>query len=325
MVWILAAVALVLVGGAIWFVTVGSRSVATLDRVDALYTGGAAELAAGPVQFGDHPQQRLFVHRPPAGADSDGPLPVMVFIHGGSWRSGDPEPYAFVARNFAPQGYVVVLAGYRLGPDGQFPGMVEDGAAALRWITRNISDYGGDPSRIAVTGHSAGAYNAMMLALDTQWLEAEGLGADTIDAVVGIAGPYDFLPLDSDSTKAAFGHAEPLEQTQPVNFSRPDAPPVLLMTGDEDTTVLPRHVPSMAQALAEAGVPDTRIHTSVIPGLGHIPIVMALATPFEKDGRVKREIGAFLDQTIGKTAETQRSSLAASAAPPSAAIQAENE
>lgn len=318
--WIIGAVILAALAGGLWFLAMNAQSVATLDRVDALFTRGNADLVTGPVQFGEHSQQRLFVHRAP-GAPADAKLPVMVFIHGGSWRSGEPEPYAYVARNFAPLGYVVVLAGYRLGPDGKFPGMLQDGAAALRWVSDNIADYGGDPSRIAVTGHSAGAYNAMMLALDPQWLGAEGLNGDTIDAVVGIAGPYDFLPLDSDSTKAAFGDVVPLETTQPITFARADAPPVLLMTGDEDTTVRPRNVPALASALAKAGMPESRIRTATFSGMGHIPIVMALARPFEKDGRVKNEIAAFLAATVGAKRPSARRKPPTS----SAIIQAESE
>lgn len=318
--WIVAALILAALGAGAWYLAITAQSVQTLNRADALFTRADAELVAGPVAFGEHSQQRLFVHRA-AGIPAHAKLPVMVFIHGGSWRSGDPEPYAYVARNFAPLGYVVVLAGYRLGDDGKFPGMLQDGAAALRWVNENIADYGGDPSRIAVTGHSAGAYNAVMLALDPQWLAAEGLGKDTIDGVVGVAGPYDFLPLDSDSTKAAFSHAHPLESTQPILFARADAPPMLLMTGDEDTTVRPRNVPALASALVQAGMPDSRIRTSTIPGMGHIPIVMALARPFEKDGRVKREIAEFLDAVIGagQSAPNEKSDL------PSAVIQPENE
>ena len=165
MVWIaVGVIAVLLAGAALWYVAVGSRSVATLDRADWLYTRGDAELVEGPVSFGDHPQQRLFVYRAP-GVEASAGLPVLVFIHGGSWRSGDPEPYAYVARNFAPDGYVVVSAGYRLGEAGKFPGMLQDGASTLSWVRDNIADHGGDPERIALMGHSAGAYNAAMLAL----------------------------------------------------------------------------------------------------------------------------------------------------------------
>ena len=314
MIWIAAAViGLGIVGAGLWYAALNAQSVETLDRVDGFYTSGDAQLVEGPVSFGDHPQQRLFVHRAPGDA-GEAPLPVLVFIHGGSWRSGDPEPYAFVGRNFAPEGYVVVSAGYRLGEAGKFPAMLQDGAAALRWIHDNIARHGGDPDRIAVMGHSAGAYNAAMLALDTQWLAAEGLGPDTIDAWVGLAGPYDFLPLDSDSTRAAFGHAKPLEKTQPIAFARADAPPALLMTGDADETVKPRNVPALADALVDAGMPTGWVQTDSIPGMGHIPIVMALSTPFRKDGRVKGEILRFLGLH-----------LASPDRPASAAVQGETE
>ena len=315
--WIVGGmVLLVLIGAVGWFTATRAQSVATLDSADALFTRGSTAMAAGPVSFGPHPQQKLFVHVP-QGERGDAALPVLVFIHGGSWRSGDPEPYAYVARNLAPEGYVVVLAGYRLGEDGRFPAMLQDGAAALRWVRGNIADYGGDPARIAVMGHSAGAYNAMMLALDPQWLAAEGLGGDTIDAAIGIAGPYDFLPLDSDSTKAAFGHARPLETTQPVNFARADAPPVLLMTGSADETVRPGNVPDLARALKDAGAAPDRIDPRTFDAMGHIGIVMALSTPFAKGGEVKQEILRFLAGNLPDAPVRQRQA--------SAAVQAENE
>ena len=301
--------------GALWLLAMRAQSVATLDRLDGLFTGSEIELAAGPVAYGDHPQQKLFVHHFPYFEPGEA-RPVLVFIHGGSWRSGDPEPYAYVARNLAPFGYVVVLAGYRLGEEGRFPAMLQDGAAALRWTVENIAQYGGDPARIAVMGHSAGAYNAAMLALDPQWLAAEGLASDTIDAVVGLAGPYDFLPLDSDSTRAAFGHVEPLESTQPVTFARADAPPMLLMTGDADKTVRPRNTAALARALGERNVSESRIKTVSIAGMGHIGIVMALARPFEKDGSIKRTIVEFLAANLAPVEEPP-------VAPASATVQPE--
>lgn len=290
-------VALLLAATAFWVLATRAQSVATLDRIDGFFTSGETELAAGPVAFGPHPQQKLFVHRVPVFEPGES-RPVLVFIHGGSWRTGDPKPYAYVARNLAPEGYIVVLAGYRLGEEGRFPGMLQDGAAAIRWVHDNIADFGGDPARIAVMGHSAGAYNAAMLALDTRWLEAQDLPPDTIDAVVGLAGPYDFLPLDSDSTRAAFGHVDSLESTQPVRFARSDAPPVLLMTGDTDETVKPRNTSALARALRDTNMPENRIRTVLIPGMGHIGIVMALSRPFEKDGSIKRTIVTFLADSL---------------------------
>lgn len=289
--WTLVALlAIVLAGAGLWLWAVKAQSVATLDRADALFTASRVEQSA-PIPFGPEPEQLAVVAAPLA--PSDQLRPVVLFIHGGSWAMGSAVDYAFVARNLAAEGYVAVSAGYRLVPGGEFPAMLEDGAKALRWTVDRIADYGGDPERIYLMGHSAGAYNVAMLALDRQWLEGEGLPLDTVKGVIGLAGPYDFLPLDSDSTRNAFGGAEDLERTQPINFANGEAPPMLLMTGDADTTVRPRNSRALASALVARGQPTEPV---LVPGMTHSGIIMALSRPFEGDGAVKGAIFDFLKE-----------------------------
>lgn len=296
--WVLVIVVLLLIAALlVWRWAVANQSVATLDRLDALLRSSDVERVAGPVSLGEHVAQKLFVLRD-TGAATDGLKPVLVFIHGGGWANGDPNDYDFMGRSLAPEGFVVVNSGYRLGEDGKFPAMLEDGAASLRWIVDNIADHGGDPERIYLMGHSAGAYNAVMLALDPQWLGREGLAEGTIDGVIGLAGPYDFLPLDGVGVERTFGDAPELEATQPVNFARGDTPPMLLATGDEDTVVYPRNSRSLAKALTEAGAPTEPL---ILEGVGHIPIMTALARPFDRDARIKTAVLKFLRQ-----AEQQR-------------------
>ncbi|HSG35565.1 MAG TPA: alpha/beta hydrolase [Sphingomonadaceae bacterium] len=262
-----------------------NRSVAMLDRVDRLFTGG---LSGKRVDYGDHPRQHLVVY----GSESGEPKPIVVFIHGGSWREGSPEDYGFIARNLAREGYVTVLAGYRLGEEGRFPAMLEDGAAALAWVHTHAAGFGGDPARIFLMGHSAGAYNVVMLALDRQWLGREGLDSSFISGVIGLAGPYDFYPFDTDSTRRAFGAWPRPEATQPVRFARADAPPMLLASGSGDETVRPRNSLALAAALTEAGRPTQAV---VMEGLDHVGILIALARPLDLwDGRPKQAVLAFL-------------------------------
>lgn len=304
--WTLIVVALLAAAlAATWYWATSRDAVALLDRIDRAFTAGDAALVAGPVAFGDHPQQRLLAYRPAEPAET--PLPVLVFFHGGGWHSGRPEDYAFVARNFAPEGFAVVIAGYRLNADGRYPAMLEDGAAALRWVRDNAADLGGDPARIYLMGHSAGAYNAVMLALDPQWLASEGLPPDTIKGAIGLAGPYDFYPFDKDSSRNAFGHAAAPETTQPIMFARADAPPLLLATGSEDTIVRPRNSVALARALTAAGRPSEPV---VFEGMDHKEIVMALARPFDRDARVKRAVLDFLAAREAEWAAARRSSLA---------------
>lgn len=299
--WALVLVALlVLAALAGWRWIAAHEPVALLDRVDRLLSPGRDALVARRVAYGEAPGQVLHLHRAERAPAAQ---PVLIFIHGGSWTAGDPVDYAFVGRNFAPEGFVVVVAGYRLGAAGRFPAMLQDGAAAIRWVHDNIAAHGGDPERIYLMGHSAGAYNAVMLALDRQWLEREGLPDGTIDGVVALAGPYDFFPFRRDSTRAAFGHAARPEATQPVNFARADAPPLLLIAGAADATVKPRNTRALAAAMRAAG---GHVEAAIFPGLDHAGVLTRLARPFYRDGRVKETILSFLS---AREADLGRASL----------------
>lgn len=294
--WLLGIFLLVVLACAgIWFWAVNNQSVATLDALDRLFGGATVEQIAGPVAYGGAEAQKLYVFRaetPDVEAEA-GLQPVLVFIHGGSWAFGDPADYTFVARTFAPEGFIVVNAGYRLGEEGRFPAMLQDSAAALRWVHDNIARYGGDPQRIYLMGHSAGAYNVAMLGLDPQWLAAEGLETGAVQGIIGLAGPYDFYPFDSDSSRAAFGSAPDPLATQPVRFARADAPPMLLATGSADETVKPRNSRALAAALTAEGMPTEAV---VFGGMTHSGIIMALASPFDRDGTVKNRILRFIEQ-----------------------------
>ena len=282
--------ALSLLGGLRY--AMAANALALLDNADALFRGNSQVKLVAATQYGPDPQQKLEMFVPAklikAGA---APYPVVVFIHGGGWDSGDPHYYRFIARALVPQGYAVVLPGYRLYPKTRFPGMLEDGAAALRWVHDHAAALGGDPTRVVLMGHSAGAYNAAMLALDRQWLGREGLDANQLRGFVGLAGPYDFLPLDTDASRHSFGNATDLPATQPIHFARRDAPPMLLLTGDADKTVRPRNSMALARAMTEAGRP---MQAEVLPGLSHTRIIMLMARPFASNHAVLDKVLPFL-------------------------------
>lgn len=260
---------------------------AVVDLVDRI-TGSERRVAmVARSAYGNDPHQNVAVYRE---SDAAGPLPVILFVHGGSWNSGSPADYGFVARGLAPEGFVVVLAGYRLHPRVHFPAMLEDTAAAVAWTRANVARHGGDPNRIVLMGHSAGAYNVVMTALDRQWLGREGLPDTAVAGVIGLAGPYDFYPFDSDSTRASFGEATDPERTQPVNFVRADAPPLLLLTGEADTTVKPRNTRALARAMAEAG---GGAWAGFYPGKDHADILLTLASPWRRDRTVLDRVVTF--------------------------------
>lgn len=296
---VLAAVALALFGA--WRYAMATNAVFLLDGADRVFGGTAgARLALRDSRYGPLAAQRIDVMVPdPAPAQ---PLPVLIFFHGGSWNSGSPGDYHFVGRTFARAGYVVVLAGYRLTPDGIYPHMLEDGAKAVSWTRDNAARYGGDPERVFLIGHSAGAYTAAMLSLERQWLGREGLPEGFVKGTVGLSGPYDFYPFTSDSARAAFGHVPVPETTQPIHFARGDAQPLLLLTGDADTTVKPRNTRALTGAITDLG---GAVETAIVPGADHADTAMKLAAPFNRDRRVLDPVLAFLSAHGGASAPVQ--------------------
>ncbi len=289
MMWALGILlALVLLGALALWLAVRQNGHAVLDAVDALFGSSTGVERLHEASTGDGARQRLLVY---GEKDAEGPLPVLVFFHGGSWRHGDPAHYGFIARNIAPEGYIVVLGGYRLGEEGRYPAMLHDTAAAVGWVHENIAGFGGDPQRIFLGGHSAGAYNVAQVALDPLLLEQAGVPGGAVAGVVGLAGPYDFFPFDSDSTKAAFGSVGAGEESQPVTHARGDAPPLLLVHGEEDTLVKPRNTRALTRAMESAG---GAVETLYMPDGNHNAPLLALASPWRRDPLVRDRVLKFL-------------------------------
>ncbi|GJE38803.1 alpha/beta hydrolase [Methylobacterium persicinum] len=276
------------------------------DAIGPRDAGG--RLAARDVVFGTNARNRLDVYVPKVAADA---APVLVFFYGGSWDSGSKDDYAFVGHALAAQGFVTVLPDYRLYPQVRFPEFLNDGAAAIAWVRDNIASYGGDPRRIVLAGHSAGAYNAVMLGLDPRYLENVGVDPKVIRAVAGLSGPYDFLPLDTDTTVKVFGQTAELAETQPMNFVGPLSHPAFLATGDGDTTVKPRHTARLAERLRAANVP---VQERVYTGLDHKDTLLALSVTFRSKAPELAEMSSFLmRQAAGRTQFTMRAPNAHSA------------
>jgi acetyl esterase/lipase len=256
-----------------------------LAASDAPADAGAV-LAKADIAYGGEARQHLDVYVPAGGAAR---APVVVFFYGGGWGSGAKGDYAFVGKAFAAQGFVAVIPDYRLVPEVRFPAFIEDGAKAIRWTHDHIVEFGGDPGRLYLIGHSAGAYNAAMLTLDAHYLSEAGLPANAVRATAGLAGPYDFLPLSEDRI-AAFGQAENPAATQPINFVRRSAPPMFLATGDNDTTVPPRNATGLAAKLRAAGA---EAEDKTYPDVTHTDIVMALSKPLRGEAPVLEDVVRF--------------------------------
>ena len=261
-----------------------------LDLIDRLWGGdGGTRQVADDVAYGEAPRRTLDVYdNPKAGAY---PKPVLVFFYGGGWHSGDKDHYGFAARAYAAKGFLVVLPDYRLVPDVRFPVFLEDSAAAIAWTFRNAARFGGDPNRIVTAGHSAGAYNAIMPALDRKWLAAEALPDNVIKAAAGLAGPYDFYPFTKPSSINAMGrYPKPLE-TQPIRFVRSDAAPLWLGHGTADTVVRVRNSRNLAAALKSVGAP---VELREYPGSSHNDLIIAVSKVLRTRLPVLEESSAFL-------------------------------
>lgn len=221
--------------------------------------------------------------------------PVVVFFYGGGWRSGNKRLYRYIARALARRGYVTVLPDYRIYPEVRYPDFLDDGAGAVRWAVDNVAGFGGDPHKIFLMGHSAGAHIAAMLAVDPVWLRKTGLvpGRD-IAGLIGLAGPYDFLPLRDETLKIIFGGADQPE-TQPICHVAPGAPPALLLTGDADDVVDAGNSTRFAERLRAAGNDATAV---IYPRVGHYNIVAALSLFLWFFAPVLRDADAFIERTL---------------------------
>jgi acetyl esterase/lipase len=240
------------------------------------------------IAYGDGPRRRLDVYR---NENAAGLQPLVVFLYGGSWRTGDRAIYQFVGIPLAARGAVVVIPDYRLYPEVAFPGFLDDNAHAVAWAIAHAAELGADPHRVFIVGHSAGAYNAAMLAVDPRWLAHAGLDRTQIAGVAGLAGPYDFLPMTDPDILPVFAPVGDGPASQPVNYVDGRNPALLLLAGDADTTVRPANTQSLAARVAAAGGP---VQSRIYPGLGHIGIIIAFAPLFNRRAPVLDDVWRFI-------------------------------
>lgn len=247
--------------------------------------------------YGDGARRRLDVYVPDG---LEGPADVVVFFYGGGWDSGSKASYRFVGQALSSRGFVAVIPDYRLYPEVRFPAFVEDGAQAVAWVRDHIARFGGKPEPLHLMGHSAGAHIAAVLALDHHYLDDAGIDRRAVGSLIGLAGPYDFLPLSSPKLKRIFA-VDDLKVTQPITFVDGGAPPTLLLHGRSDQTVWLRNSEHLASALDAAGVPVT---LEVYDNLGHVALVASLAAPLRWLSPARDDITAFLERTTSPAPAT---------------------
>jgi acetyl esterase/lipase len=242
------------------------------------------------VPYGSHPRQRLDLYLPPPRRRAHR---LVVFLYGGGWDAGARGTYRFLAQAMVACGFAVAVPDYRIYPEARFPDFLHDSAAAVGWLQRHATDYGFDGSRMALMGHSAGAYNAAAVALDPSYLEQAGVPPELVGGVVGLAGPYALNPLEYQETREIFApsRSDP-SRAHVVRLVRPHAPPMLLAHGGIDRRVLPINSLRLAEAMRAAGN-DVRLR--LYPRHGHVGLLLALANPFRWLFRALDDTVEFLD------------------------------
>ncbi|QYF92242.1 alpha/beta hydrolase [Massilia sp. PAMC28688] len=265
-----------------------------LGALNALSPGKSLRTSAG-VPYGASPRHKLDIYTP---EQSVANAPVIVFFMGGNWVKGERGDYAFVGRALAARGYVVVIPDYRLYPEVTYPDFLDDSAGAVAWTAREISRFGGDPSRLYVMGHSAGAYNAAMVALDPRYLAKFGMRASALRGLIGLAGPYDFLPIHNPTTKPVFDFPNTPPASQPIHHVSKAAPPALLIAANDDDLVnARRNTGALANKLRAKGVTVQEVY---FDGVSHTTLVASLAAPLRSLAPTLDVIDTFVGSDAGR-------------------------
>jgi acetyl esterase/lipase len=248
------------------------------------------------VAFGPGARDRLDVYQPATA--SAHPLPVIIFWHGGGWTDGQKGFYRFVGAALAQLGYVTILPNYRVYPQVRFPAFLDDAARAVLWVQQHAADYGADPHRIVLMGHSAGAHMAAMLAVNHSYLQRAGADPHDIIALIGLSGPYDLKP-NTPVLNTIFSAPYTPKDWQVIPYVTADAPPALLVHGAADDLVSPNNTIDMAAALRAHGV---HVEMRIYPGRSHADTVAGLSVPARGRAPVLQDVAEFMKQLSAETA-----------------------
>lgn len=221
--------------------------------------------------YGPESRQKLDVYSPKDAKDR----PVVVFFYGGSWTAGSRGLYRFVGAALAERGIVTVVPDYRLYPQVKFPLFIDDGALAVAWAQKHAHEFGGDPQRIVLMGHSAGGHEAAFLAYDRQLLQKAGADPEYIVGLVGLSGPYALAP-DTQILNTIFASPYTEADWQPVRFVTSQSPPTLLVHGTADDVVSIKHAEKLRDVLQANQV---RVETQFYPEKSHSDTVAGFSVP----------------------------------------------
>lgn len=279
----------IVAGAAVAASAVGAAAFAPLRALSWVSPGGSTD-EVFDLAYGEGARQHVDVY---AGkARTTRPAPAVVFFYGGAWQTGERAHYRFAGRALAAMGAVVMVPDYRLYPGVRYPGFLEDCATAVRWARDNAAKFGADPARLFLMGHSAGAYNAAMLALDARWLRPHGLDpARDLAGWIGLSGPYDFLPIVDPVVQTIFGPRVHWPATQPIAFATAAAPRALLLTGTADERVRPGNSERLAAKLRSLNVD---VDLALYAECSHADTLIALSPLFAGRAPVLGAVETFL-------------------------------
>lgn len=239
------------------------------------------------IAYGEGPRHKLDLYVPDA---LSGSAPVVLFFYGGGFVAGRKSEYRVVGQALTSKGIIAAIADYRLYPEATFPAFIEDGADALVAVRKMVAQFGGDPERIFLGGHSAGAYISVMLATDRSYLAARNADPSFIRGVIGIAGIYDFPKIVTPQRILIFGGAERPE-TQPLGFIDGKKPPMLLVVGAKDGPLQLSGIRALADRL---GAQRSAVEERIYPRIGHMSIMLALAPGFRRLAPLLDDIARFV-------------------------------
>ena len=245
------------------------------------------------IEYGTNARQKLDIYLPKAANKSVALKKVIIFYYGGNWDSGERADYKFAAEALVSQGYIVVIPDYRVYPEVLFPGVMADPVSAAKWVKANIKKYNGDANKVFLAGHSAGAHMAVMMVINPEYLAQASLKPKDFAGVIGLAGPYDFLPLKSDRLKEIFGAEGEQWKSQPINFVDGNNPPLFLAVGMKDGTVWPRNTYNLAKKIKEK---KGLVEVHEFASYNHVDMVAKLAKPLRGNGELLKSVITFIDK-----------------------------
>jgi acetyl esterase/lipase len=236
--------------------------------------------------YGYGPRRRFDFYLPKTVTE---PAPVVLFFYGGAFRTGRKSEYRVIGEAFASKGIIVAVADYRIYPEARFPDFLQDGAAAFKAVLAQVAKFGGDPNRVFLAGHSAGAYIAVMLAADPRWLKAEGLELSSIRGAIGIASSYGAFAPGVVPNPIFSGRAP--SETQPIYFIDGKRPPMLFASGGKDTVASLEGARNLVAKLRSV---ESEVEEIVYANAGHMGIILSLAPRFRHITALREDIARFV-------------------------------